>query len=111
MAISPSVFIMSSHRGDGHRCFRLMPFSPVALLSSCRHRDNGHKGASVGTGAEFHVTFGCCEDGVVLADADIVAGVPLGAALADDDVAGNDEFAAEFLDAEATACGITSVAG
>ncbi len=84
---------------------------PVALLSSCRHRDNGHEGASVGTSAEFHVTFGCCEDGVVLADADIVARVPFGAALADDDIAGDDAFTAEFLDAEAAASGVTSVAG
>ena len=40
------------------------------------------------------------EQGVVAADADAVTGVELGAALADDDVAGYDPLAAELLDAE-----------
>ena len=51
-----------------------------------------------------------CEDGVVAADADIDAGLPARAALADDDVAGDDGLTAEFLDAEAAAFGIAAVA-
>ncbi len=42
-------------------------------------------------------------DGVILAHVNVVTGVPLGAALADDDVSCHDNFAAEFLDAEALA--------
>jgi len=34
-----------------------------------------------------------CEEGVVAAHADVAAGLPLGAALADEDVAGDDDFA------------------
>src|SRR5687767_3327497 len=51
------------------------------------------------------------EQGVVLADADVGAGVELGAALANQDVAGEDFFRAELLDAEAPAGGIATVAG
>src|ERR1700743_1961564 len=43
------------------------------------------------------------EEGMVLAHADIGARVNLGAALADDDVAGDDELTAELLYAEAAA--------
>src|SRR5690606_24397575 len=50
-------------------------------------------------------------DGVVGADADAGARMPLGAALADDDIAGNDRLAAELLDAEAAARRVTTVAG
>ena len=39
-----------------------------------------------------------CEQGVILAHADIVAGVELGAALTDDDRACRDQFAAEGFD-------------
>ena len=44
------------------------------------------------------------KQGMVLAQADVVARVPLRAALADDDVAGDDVLAAELLDAEALDC-------
>jgi len=40
-----------------------------------------------------------------------VPGVPLGAALADQDVTGDDVLAAEALDAEAPAGGVATVAG
>lgn len=42
-------------------------------------------------------------DGVVLAHEYIVTGVPLGATLANDDVSGDDFFAAELFDAKALA--------
>src|SRR4051812_34952124 len=48
---------------------------------------------------------------MVLAQADIVARVPLGAALAHDDVAGAHGLAAELLDAEALAFTVAAVAG
>src|SRR5207237_1733612 len=51
------------------------------------------------------------EQGVVRADADIDAGMELGAALANDDVAGDDCFRAELLDAEALAGRVAAVAG
>ena len=40
------------------------------------------------------------KNGMVAADPDISSGVPLGSALADDDVAGDDDFAAKFFHAE-----------
>ena len=49
------------------------------------------------------------EDGVVAAETDVLAGQELGAALADDDVAGDDGLAAEFLHAEAFAGAIAPV--
>lgn len=49
------------------------------------------------------------EDGVVLAETDAFAGDPFGAALADDDIAGDDLLTAEFLDAEAFAAAVTTV--
>src|SRR5690606_9498130 len=70
-----------------------------------------HKGAAILARAEFHNAFHLRENGVILADADIAAGVPLRAALADDDVARNDGFATELLHAEATACAVATVAG
>jgi hypothetical protein len=48
---------------------------------------------------ELHGAFGQREQGVVLADADVFARVEFGAALANDDVAGEDELAAVALDA------------
>lgn len=49
---------------------------------------------------EVNVAFNSGMDGVVLADVNVVAGVPLGATLADDDVTGNDNLATKFLNAE-----------
>jgi hypothetical protein len=43
------------------------------------------------------------EQGMIPADTDIAASVPLGAALARDNVASNDLFAAENLDSQALA--------
>jgi hypothetical protein len=47
---------------------------------------------------------------MVAAHADACAGVNGGATLADEDIAGNDGLATEFLDAEAAAGRITAVA-
>jgi hypothetical protein len=49
------------------------------------------------------------EDGEVFAETDVCAGLPLGAALAADDVAGDDNFTTELFDAETLALAIASV--
>ena len=59
--------------------------------------------------AETHATVGECKKRMVFAQADVVARVPLRAALADDDVAGASSFAAELLDAEALRFRIAAV--
>ena len=51
------------------------------------------------------------EQRVVAATADALAGVEVRAALADDDLAGVDDLAAEALDAEALGVGVATVAG
>ena len=50
------------------------------------------------------------EDGVVAAEAHALAGVELGASLANDDVARDDRLAGELLHAEALADGVAAVA-
>lgn len=73
----------------------------------CRlHRDGGTAAGLV----ELHLPFGQREQGVISAHTDIVARVELRAPLAYQDVAWNDRFATEFLDAEALADGIATVA-
>ena len=51
------------------------------------------------------------EEGVIAADADVLAGVVGGAALADDDVAGDALLAAKDFDAKSFAFGFATVAG
>ena len=51
------------------------------------------------------------EEGVVLATADIIAGVEVGAPLAHDDLARADDLAAETLDAEPLSVGVPTVPG
>lgn len=60
--------------------------------------------------AELNVAGSSGEQGVVVATADVVAGVEVGAALADDDLTGADELAAEALDAQTLSVGVTAVA-
>src|SRR5690348_9342275 len=69
-----------------------------------------HEGAAAGGGVEGDPTIRLGEQGVVLADADIGAGMELGAALAHEDVAGEDELIAEPLHAQPLAGGIAAVA-
>ncbi len=49
------------------------------------------------------------ENRVIAAEADVFARQKLGAALADDDVAGDDQFAAKFLHAEPLADAVAAV--
>ena len=53
--------------------------------------------------AKRDLAVGKCKKRMILAQADVVARVPLGAALTHDDVAGANGFAAELLHAEALA--------
>src|SRR5206468_2372794 len=80
------------------------------LLRCFYDRVDRHVGSAVGFVLERHRAFDERKEGMVLADADIDARVPLGAALTDQDVAGEHLLAAELLDAEASSCGIAAFA-
>src|SRR6188508_1249809 len=60
-------------------------------------------------GAELDGALGEREQGVVTAAPDVDAGVEVGPALADDDLAGVDDLAAEALDAEALCVAVAAV--
>ena len=96
------------------RCERVTP--GWALLGGDGQRDGGCGGdgdlhPALGPVLELHVALDQGEDGVVLAEPDVAARLHLGAALADDDVAGQHVFAAELLHAEAASGGVAPVAG
>ena len=59
---------------------------------------------------EFDDALDLGEQGVIRAHADVETGVPGRAALTRNDVAGNHDFPAERLDAEALTLGIATVA-
>src|SRR4051794_36259821 len=67
---------------------------------SLRQRDNRDEHAAFGFGLELDATVTQCEQRMILAKPDIAAGVPLGAALARDDVAGDHGLTAENLHAQ-----------
>src|SRR6185369_6497704 len=75
----------------------------------CRH--NMHVFAAELAVAERDLAVGKRKEGMVLAQADVVARVPLRAALTHDDVAGASLLAAEQLHAEALALTVAAVAG
>src|ERR1700735_4410051 len=79
------------------------------LGRSFRHRNHRYEGATVGFCAKLDMTFDLGKQCMVGAHADIKAGMPGGAALTGDDVAGNDRFAAIGLDPEALAGRISTV--
>src|SRR6516162_2833485 len=77
-------------------------------LRGRRHdRDVSTPGAP---GMELDRTRRCREQRMVAAHADMRPRVELGAALAHDDVTGNDDLAAEFLDPEPPATAVAPVA-
>src|SRR5262249_12517198 len=78
---------------------------------SLRHREYRHEDAALGFGPELDFAVGEREQRVVLGHADIGARVPLGAALARNDVAGQHLLAAENLQAEPLTVGVAAVAG
>src|SRR5262245_23230264 len=76
----------------------------------CRVRYDGNIGAPAAPLVKLHGAVDGGKDRVVAAHADAGAGMKLGAALAYDDVAGHDDLAAEFLDAEPLTRTVTAVA-
>src|SRR6188472_224731 len=76
------------------------PFGQWSVRALLAGRDDVDD-ATTTPGAELHVAVDEREQGVVTTATDAVAGVEVGAALPDDDLAGVDELAAVALDAEA----------
>src|SRR2546421_11437473 len=67
--------------------------------------------AATATRTELDRTSGEREQRVVAATADVDAGVEVSATLANDDLAGADDLAAEALDAETLGVGVATVTG
>ena len=75
-------------------------FATGSLLGSLGGWQHVHEHAAAGLLLEGDLAFDKGEQRVVLAHADILAGMNLGATLAHDDVAGENRFAAELLHAK-----------
>ncbi len=60
---------------------------------------------------EFHGALAQSEQGVVFATADVLAGMEMGATLANDDVAGDDVLAAVALHAQSLSMRVAAVTG
>ena len=91
---------------------RERPFSDRSQLF-CRlwhERFDVDEFAALAATAKRDSTVGQCKQRVVLAEADVGTRIDTRSALANDDVAGDDGFAAELLDAETSARGIATVA-
>jgi len=80
----------------------------IALRLASRRGDGVDVDAAT-VAVEADVTFGQGKQGPVAADADIAAGEETRAALADDDAAGGDEFAAKSFHAEPFTDAVASV--
>src|ERR1700687_3210098 len=74
-----------------------------------RHRNNRYESAALGFCTQLDMAFDLGEQGMIGTHADIKAGMPGGAALTRNDVAGNHMLAAVHLDPEPLARRITSV--
>src|ERR1700704_3969144 len=98
----------------GFRRIDLMPADPIEvhrLFGRClRHRLYRYEDAALGFGTELNLTVDKREQGVVLAKADILARMPLGAALAGNNVAGDGVLTAEQLQTQALAVRVAAVA-
>src|SRR5690606_4399799 len=80
------------------------------LFGGFRERFDRHIGAAASPRAERHGAVDKGEDRMVAPEPDAGAGAPFGAALADEDVAGENALATELLYAETLAGGIAAVA-
>jgi len=87
------------------------PLSIIRLFGGFRHKVDGHIFATELALVEFHLAIDERKQGMVLAHTDIATRMGLGSALADDDIACDNSFAAEFLDAQATTFRVAPVAG
>src|SRR5688572_10018864 len=83
----------------------------TVLFLRFRGRHNVHELAAELAVSEGDTAVGKRKEGVVLANADVVAGVPARAALTHDNVAGAGRLAAEQFDAEALTLAVAAVAG
>src|SRR3954469_4813022 len=102
-------------RGQRRRALPMLSGTPsrwirIRLGSSLPRRLDVHDAAAT-PGAELHAARDEREQGVVLAPTHAAAGVEVGAALADDDLAGVDELTAVALHAEALCVGVATVLG
>ena len=107
-AVFPAPLVVEYVVSPGWSCRPAADASRLPLFRGLR-RDDRHERAITGPGAELYLARDLGKDGVILAHADIVAGVPFGAALAQDDIAGDDGFATEFFHAQAPARRIAAV--
>ena len=74
--------------------------SSLTLFSGFRrHRVDGNECAAVALGLELHVAIDFREDRMINAKPDIAARMPLGAALTAQNIARDDTFTTELLDA------------
>src|SRR5262249_34045511 len=85
--------------------------STVLFGRSLRHRQNRYENPALGFGTELDATVDEREQRMVLGQPCIGAGVPLGAALARDDVPGEHLLAAKNLRAEPLTVRVAAVAG
>src|SRR5215469_2057133 len=97
------------------RRFDWMPadlgINPPSLLGRrLRVRDDRDVGSAFGLGVERHLSVHAGEECVILADADVEPGMPLGAALAGKNIAGECQLASVEFQAEAAACRVAPVA-
>lgn len=72
-------------------------------------RDDADVFASFGFGLVFDLAVNFAENGMVFAHTDVVAGMELGSALADDDVTCYDSFAAVFFNTQELGIAVTTV--
>src|SRR5215469_3018537 len=84
--------------------------SPGLLGRRLRHRNYGNEGAVFSFGTVLHASIDKGKQRMVDAYADVVARMPLGAALAHENVAGETALSAEQLHAQALAGRVTAVA-
>src|SRR5262249_33660219 len=93
---------------------RWMPADDVIrrlLGRSLRHREHRYEDPALGFGTELDATVGQREQRMVLAQADIGAGMPLGAPLPRNDVAGQHLLSAENLQPKPLAIRVAAVTG
>lgn len=79
------------------------------LFCGFREQINGHIFAAEFTLVEIHFAVDEREQRVILTHTDIAARVGTGSALADNNIARDNSFTAEFFHAKTAACGIAAV--
>ena len=89
---------------------RTLEFVHRLLGRSLRHRKYRYDFAAFGFGVELNLSIDEREQSVIFAEADIIAGVPFGAALTCNDVAGENALAAKHLQTKAAARAVAAVA-